>query len=105
MPSYDYRCVECDHLFSGISTIAKRRKAVCPKCGGKTYISLERSNPSIQPDMKPYFDRGLDKMVYGRQDRKQKMEAMGLEEGGGGSIDRQALENLEEAKESKYANR
>lgn len=105
MPAYDYRCVECDHLFSGISTIAKRRDAVCPKCGGETYISLGRVNQGIQPDMKPYFDKGLGEWVTGRQDRKRKMRVLGLSEGGGGSIDQQALDNLAEARESKYANR
>ena len=61
--------------------------------------------PNIIKSVKPYFDKGLYKMVYSEKDRIQKMEAMGLKEGGGGKIDRDALELLEQQRESKYENR
>jgi len=91
MPHYDYRCVDCDTLFSDVRTVKDRNDIKCHKCGGEAYISIERAMPNVIPDMKPYHDKGMDKMVYSRQDRKNKMKEMGLEEGGGGSIDKKAL--------------
>jgi putative FmdB family regulatory protein len=37
MPTYDYRCVKCNKVFSTILSIKDHdaNKAKCPKCGGK----------------------------------------------------------------------
>ena len=34
MPLYDYRCIECDTVFSGMKTITERKTSVCPNCNG-----------------------------------------------------------------------
>lgn len=37
MPSYDYRCTECNRKFSLTMTVAEyeKKKVKCPKCGSK----------------------------------------------------------------------
>lgn len=41
MPTYDYRCESCDHLFESVQMMAddmKPTKEPCPKCGKKEII-------------------------------------------------------------------
>ncbi len=36
MPRYEYVCLECDHMFEKILTLAEHEegaKIICPKCG------------------------------------------------------------------------
>lgn len=37
MPSYDYRCTECNRKFSLTMTVTEyeKKKVKCPKCGSK----------------------------------------------------------------------
>jgi len=35
MPTYDYRCKRCNHVFEVLQTITAESKADCPKCGGQ----------------------------------------------------------------------
>lgn len=34
MPTYDFRCAECDHRFSDFVNIKDKDSVRCPKCGG-----------------------------------------------------------------------
>jgi len=34
MPTYDFRCAECDHRFSDFVNIKDKDSERCPKCGG-----------------------------------------------------------------------
>ncbi|BCV22832.1 FmdB family zinc ribbon protein [Moorella sp. Hama-1] len=35
MPTYDFKCNDCGHLFSQFAAIKDRDKVRCPECGGK----------------------------------------------------------------------
>lgn len=36
MPTYEYRCTECSHLFEEFQSISATPIKVCPECSGKT---------------------------------------------------------------------
>lgn len=36
MPTYDYKCNDCDFTFEKFQSINARRIRKCPKCGGRT---------------------------------------------------------------------
>ena len=35
MPTYDYKCLECDHTFEEFQKITENPLENCPECGGK----------------------------------------------------------------------
>ena len=35
MPTYDYECQKCKHIFEVFQSMADKRLEKCPKCGGK----------------------------------------------------------------------
>ncbi|MDZ4723075.1 MAG: zinc ribbon domain-containing protein [candidate division Zixibacteria bacterium] len=35
MPTYEYRCLDCEHKFEEIQTMSAPAIEICPKCGGK----------------------------------------------------------------------
>ena len=35
MPTYDYECQKCKHIFEIFQSMADKRLEKCPKCGGK----------------------------------------------------------------------
>lgn len=35
MPTYDYKCLECDHTFEEFQKITENPLEICPKCKGK----------------------------------------------------------------------
>ena len=35
MPTYDYRCTECDHRFEAIQKMSDDPLSTCPECQGK----------------------------------------------------------------------
>ncbi len=35
MPTYDYRCLECNHKFELFQSMTAEPVSVCPECGGK----------------------------------------------------------------------
>lgn len=36
MPTYEYRCTECNHEFEEFQAISDAPVTICPSCGGKT---------------------------------------------------------------------
>lgn len=40
MPTYDFRCADCNHKFSVFVTISERDKVICPECGSKKVEQL-----------------------------------------------------------------
>lgn len=36
MPTYQYRCTECEHEFEEFQSISDPPITVCPECGGRT---------------------------------------------------------------------
>ena len=35
MPTYEYRCTDCDHQFETVQSFSDEPLTECPKCGGK----------------------------------------------------------------------
>jgi len=35
MPTYDYKCLECNHTFETFQSIKDSHLTECPQCGGK----------------------------------------------------------------------
>ncbi|NCQ17939.1 MAG: FmdB family transcriptional regulator [Ignavibacteria bacterium CG_4_8_14_3_um_filter_37_9] len=35
MPTYDYKCLECDYNFESFQSMKDKHLTECPKCGGK----------------------------------------------------------------------
>lgn len=35
MPTYDYKCLECNHNFEKFQSMKDEHLTQCPKCGGK----------------------------------------------------------------------
>ena len=35
MPTYEYKCTECDYMFELFQTMSAEPLKVCPKCNGK----------------------------------------------------------------------
>ncbi len=35
MPTYEYKCLECGHLFEEFQKMSDAPVEICPKCGGK----------------------------------------------------------------------
>ena len=35
MPTYQYRCTECDHAFEQFQSFTDDALTVCPECGGR----------------------------------------------------------------------
>lgn len=35
MPTYDYRCTECGHIFEYFQSMTDEPLSVCPECGGE----------------------------------------------------------------------
>lgn len=48
MPTYNYKCTECEKAFEAFKRIADRDNADCPTCGGAGVKQL--SAPSISLD-------------------------------------------------------
>lgn len=42
MPTYDYKCLECDHAFDAFQGITESPLAECPECHGKVKRLLGR---------------------------------------------------------------
>ena len=36
MPTYEYKCIDCDHRFEEFQSISSEPITICPECGGKT---------------------------------------------------------------------
>ena len=55
MPTYDYRCNACEHIFESVQMMAddlKPTKEPCPECGKKEVTkSWAKVTPSIGSDM------------------------------------------------------
>ena len=55
MPTYDYRCNACEHIFESVQMMAddmKPTKEPCPECGEKEVIkSWAGTTPGIGVDM------------------------------------------------------
>jgi len=34
MPTYSYKCTQCEHAFDAVQSIADAALTVCPNCGG-----------------------------------------------------------------------
>ena len=35
MPTYDYKCLDCDHRFEAVQRMTEDALSVCPECEGK----------------------------------------------------------------------
>ena len=56
MPTYNYECKKCEHLWEQYTSIADREKPTkepCPKCGktGEVFKSWKECTPSVEVDM------------------------------------------------------
>jgi putative FmdB family regulatory protein len=40
MPTYDYKCSECGHLFETMHSMKEKSLTTCPKCGKESLIRL-----------------------------------------------------------------
>ena len=40
MPTYEYRCDECDHIFEQDQTYMRRKDAICTKCSSNNCLLL-----------------------------------------------------------------
>ncbi|MFA6455673.1 MAG: zinc ribbon domain-containing protein [Bacteroidota bacterium] len=40
MPTYDYKCTHCGHIFEELQSIKETALTLCPKCGKETLIRL-----------------------------------------------------------------
>ena len=41
MPMYQFICTKCGHVFEELTSIERRDKVICPKCGGEVRRSWE----------------------------------------------------------------
>ena len=35
MPTYDYKCLDCNYTFEQFQRISEESLSICPKCGGR----------------------------------------------------------------------
>ncbi|MBN2657986.1 MAG: zinc ribbon domain-containing protein [Spirochaetales bacterium] len=35
MPTYDYKCTKCNHIFEHFQSMTEEPLSVCPECGGE----------------------------------------------------------------------
>ncbi len=47
MPTYDYKCKQCNHLFEHFQSITSPIKKKCPKCGKWKLVRLIGSGGGI----------------------------------------------------------
>ncbi|TDA68701.1 MAG: zinc ribbon domain-containing protein [Clostridia bacterium] len=40
MPTYDFKCNQCGHRFSLVTSISGRKNAVCPECASREVTQL-----------------------------------------------------------------
>ena len=83
MPSYDYKCVVCDHSEAHIAKYDNRKHMrTCSLCGNSSEYQFPlRAIKGFQP-FETYHDEGLGVDISGRRERRQVMNALGLQEAG-----------------------
>lgn len=47
MPTYDFKCEECGHVFTVLCKISERESQECPECKSKKYQSHHTSAPTM----------------------------------------------------------
>ena len=79
MPLYDFECATCKVVWEGL---AKWNQVLaCDGCGHSATRLMPR--PSSYPaELTPYFDEGLGQRITSRQQRRDRMRALSLEERG-----------------------
>jgi len=72
MPTYDYKCAKCEHLFEEYRSIAERDapcRLPCPKCSAAQVSRAYLESPAAAVDMTltpgPDFKRVMDKVKRG----------------------------------------
>jgi len=52
MPTYDYRCLSCNHNFELFQSMTEEPISTCPKCGGKVKRLIGAGSGFYQTDYK-----------------------------------------------------
>lgn len=47
MPTYSYKCGECDHGFEHFQSMSSKLLTICPECGAKKLVRLIGSGAGI----------------------------------------------------------
>ena len=47
MPTYDYQCEECGHIFEEIHSMSETYEDGCPKCGHENVNKVYNTAPQI----------------------------------------------------------
>ena len=63
MPTYEFRCADCDKTFEITSSFSERDNIVCPFCTGKRLIHIIGKNIWIK-----YRGKGFTKRVSPNED-------------------------------------
>jgi len=83
MPSYDYKCVACSNTETHFTEYDNRKHVrLCSLCGNSLEYQFPlRAIRGFQP-FEPYYDEGLGVDISGRRERRQVMNALGVQEAG-----------------------
>jgi putative FmdB family regulatory protein len=50
MPTYSFKCSDCDHIFDVVCKISERLEQYCSNCFSKNYVTHHTgNNPLIDP--------------------------------------------------------
>lgn len=66
MPTYDYRCTQCEHTFERVLKIAEMNFPVCkpcPECGDDTVEKYITGNGGFNADVLPKIDGGFSEVI------------------------------------------
>ena len=47
MPTYDYKCKECGHLFEEFQSMTAKKLVICPSCGKPALVRLMSSGTGL----------------------------------------------------------
>ena len=83
MPSYDYKCGKCAYIeVHLVGYDSRKHMRLCSQCGSQSEYQFPlRAIKGFQP-FETYHDEGLGVDISGRRERRQVMNALGLQEAG-----------------------
>lgn len=80
MPTYDFKCDDCDQRLAIVQRMNDERPRICPVCEGELRRVIQK--PMIAPDIAPYVSIATGEVVSGRKAHREHLVANQLTEVG-----------------------
>ncbi len=81
MPTYEYRCTQCEHLFEQFQSIKDEPVKICPRCGGPVRRLIGGGNGLIFKGSGFYITDYRNKGHAGKKEEPGKKDSGSRDEG------------------------